>query len=120
MNADRRRYLRTVIDLYLEQPQTPATARRADWAIAAGFYQQGTPLDLVLHTIRLTTLRRLRRSGDSDGSTLEPIHSLAYYRSVLAALPLDALDPGYIAYVAHACLVPRPEKRGLAAKTPRF
>jgi hypothetical protein len=121
MNADRRRYLRTVIDLYLEQPQTPATARRADWAIAASFYQQGTPLDLVLHTIRLATLRRLRRSDDSDGSTLEPIHSLAYYRSVLAALPLDALDPGYIAYVEHqhACLVSRPEKRGLAAKIPR-
>jgi hypothetical protein len=122
MNADRRRYLRTVIDLYLEQPETPAIARRTDWAIAASFYQRGIPLDIALHTIRLATLRRLRRTGESEGGTLEPIHSLAYYRSVLATLPPDALDPGYIAYVAHqhACLVPRAEKRGLAAKIPRF
>jgi hypothetical protein len=124
MNTDRRRYLRTVIDLYLDQPGTPATARRADWAVAASFYQQGTALDLVLHAIRLATLRRLLRTSDGDagGGTLEPIHSLAYYRRVLATLPPDAFDPGYIAYVArqHACLIAGLQKRGLAARIPPF
>jgi hypothetical protein len=121
MNAERRRYLRTVIDLYLEQPQAPAIARRADWAIAASFYQQGIPLDVALHAIRLATLRRLLSTGEGEVGPLEPIHSLAFYRRVLATLTPDALDPAYIAYVAHrhACLVPRPEKRGLAAKIPR-
>ena len=120
MSTDRRLYVHTVIGFYLEQPQAPAAARRADWAIAANFHQQGTPLAHVLHAIRLATLRRLLRSGE-HGDTLEPIHSLAYYRTVLATLTPEAFDPGYIAYIAyrHGGLVPRPEKRGLAAKIPR-
>lgn len=122
-NTDRHRYLRAVIDLYLDQPGTPATTRPADWAIAACFYQQGMALELVLHAIRLATLRRLLRAGDDgEARPLEPVHSLAYYRSVLATLPPDAFDPGYIDYVArqHACLVAGLPKRGLTAKIPRF
>jgi hypothetical protein len=120
-HPDRRLYLRTVIACYLDQPDTPAAARRADWAIAASFYQRGIALDLVLHTIRLATLRRQLRTGDGEAGPLEPVRSLAYYRSALATLPADAFDPGYIAYVArqHADLVAELQKRGLTAKIPR-
>jgi hypothetical protein len=93
---NRQLYLRAILDLYLAQPDTPAKAQRADWAIAASFYQRGLPLEIVAHAIRLATLRRLERDGDP----LEPIHSLAYYRRVLDSLTPEALDPGYIAYVA--------------------
>ncbi len=36
-------YLRTIIELYLAQPDTPTKAKRGDWAIAATFYQLKLP-----------------------------------------------------------------------------
>lgn len=101
---NRQLYLRAVLDLYLAQPDTPTQARRRDWAIAATFYQRRLPLETVAHAIRLATLRRLARPA---AEPLESIHSLAYYRSVLESLTADALDPGYISFVAfkHARLL---------------
>jgi hypothetical protein len=52
---NRQLYLRAILDLYLAQPDTPAKAQRADWAIAASFYQRKLPLEIVAHTIRLAT-----------------------------------------------------------------
>jgi hypothetical protein len=97
---DRRNYLRTVIEIYLDQPDTPTTASPSDWAVAATFFQQRLPLQTVTHAIRLPTLRRHLRDSTTP---LEPVHSIAYYRHVLATLkPLksDDLDPAYIADVA--------------------
>ena len=51
------------------------------------------PLADLLHAIRLATLRR-RFTGPHP-----PIHSLAYYRTVLHALSQTELDPDYVSYV---------------------
>lgn len=95
----RGQYLTALLRLYLEQPDTPASARRSDWAVASHFYSQGVPFDAVAYAIRLATLRRLLR--DPDAEPLQPIRSLAYYRQVLNALSPEELDPGYVAYVNH-------------------
>ncbi len=91
-------YLAEVIRLYLRAPDTPAKARRRDWAIATTLYRRRIPLRIVAHAIRLATLRRHLR--DARYGPLEPIHSLAYYRAVIDQLDPAALDPGYIDYVA--------------------
>ena len=90
-------YLQKVIDLYLEAPDTPQRARRADWAIASTFHQRGVDLGQLAHVIRLASLRRHRRAADLDD--LEPICSLAYFRPLLERLQRQPHDPGYVEYI---------------------
>ena len=92
---DRRHYLAVVIRLYLESPGAPPQASRADWAVATTLYNREIPLETLAHVLRLATLRRHR-----PGEDLEPVHSLAYYRTVLDHLTPEALNPGYVEYVA--------------------
>ncbi len=91
-------YLAEVIRLYLGAPDTPRKARRRDWAIAGTLYKRGIPLETVAHAIRMATFRRHLR--DPEYGRLEPIHSLAYYRTVIDQLDPLALDPGFVEYVA--------------------
>lgn len=95
---NRQDYLAALLRLYLEQPDTPDLPRRGDWAVAADLYRQGVPLETVAHAIRLATLRRLQR--DPAAPPLAPIRSLAYYRTVLATLTPEDLEPTYVAYLA--------------------
>jgi hypothetical protein len=90
-------YLRNVIALYLDAPDTPDRARRADWAIASTFHQRGVSLDDLAHAIRLAILRRHRREARLED--LEPICSLAYFRPLLEHLRHQPHDPGYVEYV---------------------
>ena len=91
-------YLAEVIRLYLVAPDAPRKARRRDWAIAETLYRRGIPLQTVAHAIRMAALRRHLR--DPALGPLEPIYSLAYYRTVIDQLDPLALDPGYVEYVA--------------------
>ena len=112
-------YLAEIIRLYLLAPDTPDEARSRDWAIAGTFYRQGIPLQTVAHAIRLAVLRRHRR--DPDLGPLEPVHSLAYYRTVLRQLDPLALDPGYIEFVAasyESCAAKRWRCHKTAATSP--
>ncbi len=93
----RTEYLKAVIRVYLSTPGTPGRARRSDWAVASTFHQQAVPLETVEHAVRLATLRRRLRDLSQGG--LEPIHSLAYFRQVIASLTPEALDPSYVDYV---------------------
>jgi len=95
--VSRDEYLRNVIALYLETPDTPRRPRRADWAIASTFHQKGATLDQVAHAIRLATLRRHRREPGLE--ELEPICSLAYFRPLVEHLRRQPHDPGYVEYV---------------------
>ena len=90
-------YSEEVIRLFLQQPDTPATAKRSDWAVAAAFHHQGIPFYIIAYAIRLATVRRLQR--DSDNRPLQPIRSLAYYRTVLESLDPDELDTGYVGWI---------------------
>ena len=91
-------YLAEVIRLYLRAPDTPEKARRHDWEVAGTLYRRGVPLQTLAHAIRLATLRRHLR--DPENGPLEPVYSLAYYRTVIDQMDPLALDPGYIEYTA--------------------
>ena len=95
---NRRDYLAALLRLYLEQPDTPDVPRRGDWAVAADPYRLGIPLETVAHAIRLATLRRLQR--DPADPPLAPVRSLAYYRTALATLTPEELEPTYVDYIA--------------------
>jgi len=97
MTDRRRSYLAAAIRLYLDSPGAPRRASRSDWAVATTLYNRGIPLGVLAHVVRLATLRRHR-----PGTALEPVHSLAYYRRVLDQLTPEALEPGYIDYVARS------------------
>jgi len=95
MTDRRRSYLAAAIRLYLDSPGAPRRASRSDWAVATTLYNRGIPLGVLAHVVRLATLRRHR-----PGTALELVHSLAYYRRVLDHLTPEALEPGYVDYVA--------------------
>jgi hypothetical protein len=92
----REQYLAQVIRLYLQAPDTPRKARKADWAIATTFYRRGIPLADVEHAIYLASLRRHRRG---QPLTHEPICSLAYFRPLLEQLQHQPHDPDYVDYI---------------------
>jgi hypothetical protein len=91
----RQSYLREVIRLYLQAPDTPSRAARSDWAVAADLFARNVPLTAIAQAIRIASLRRRLR----EGTPLPPIGSLAYFRRVLEQLAPDELDPDYAAYV---------------------
>jgi len=95
--SERSAYLAAIIRLYLELPGAPRHASRSDWAVAATLWARAVPLDTLARVFKLATLRRLR-----PGEPLEPVHSLAYYRRVFDHLTPEALDPGYLDYVARS------------------
>ena len=95
MNRDD--YLKKAIALYLQAPDTPSRAHRADWAVAITFFQRGVDLEDLAHAIRLTAMRRHCR--ESDLPALEPICSLAYFRPLLELLRQEPHDPGYVEHV---------------------
>ena len=110
-------YLDRVIRLYLDAPDTPEKARRNDWAVAGSFYQRRIPIAIITHAVQLTVLRRHLR--DPTQPSLEPIHSLAYYRPLIDHLLQVPPDAGYVDYVAFRCRLllrtrtpATPKKRG--------
>jgi hypothetical protein len=94
----RRDYLQQLLRLYREAPDTPATPRRRDWAIASELYRRGVPLQVVEQAIQLAALRRHLREPELE--PLEPIRSLAYVRPLVEELQRAPLDPDYLDYVA--------------------
>lgn len=104
-------YVAAVIDAYLTAPDTPNRASRSDWAIATALSNQGVPLQTVVHTIRLATLRR------QGSANLGPISSLAYFRHVAQRLTKNDLEPTYVAYVNSRCHLPIPKQEPDASKT---
>jgi hypothetical protein len=109
----RNSYIAALLRLYLDAPDTPRRAARADRRLAAELYRQGVSPEHFAHAIRLATLRRRHRSHP-------PIQSLAYYRAVLQRLSQDELKPDYLDYVRDAHLrlrlssEPRPDSHNPA------
>lgn len=87
-------YVSAVVDAYLSAPDTPSRPSKTDWAIASNLFNRHIPLDVVLHAIRLATLRR------QDSGNLGLISSLAYFRQVATRLANEELETSYVAYVS--------------------
>jgi len=89
-------YAASLICLYLEQPDTPATPTSADWEIAHDLDRAGLPLGVMRLAMQIAFVRR-RLSANSPNLT--PIKSLAYYRTVAANLTPQERTPEYAAYL---------------------
>jgi hypothetical protein len=90
-------YLRQVLNLYLEAPETPHQVRRSDRTLAITFYQQRIPLADLRYAIAIVSLRRARR--DIRLPSLDPISSLAYFRPTVERLQQQPVEPGYALYI---------------------
>ena len=97
--VDRAQYVATVLQMYLELPETPSKARPYDRDRASEFYNSRVPLSLVESALLLGSLRRLGRPPESP--RLSPIRSLAYFMPVLEELTSNPLPDGYLEYLRY-------------------
>ncbi len=80
---DAEQYVRTVLNLYQQLPETPAL--------------RGLPLLLIETAFLLGSLRRLLRPPEA--AALSPIHSLAYFGPVIDEVLHNPVPDTYIEYL---------------------
>ena len=74
-------YVRAVLNLYVQLPDTSPPARLKDRALADHFFDRQIPIDIVETALLLGSARRIfRRPAPA------PIRSLAYFQSIIEEL----------------------------------
>ena len=96
---DAEQYVRTVLNLYQQLPETPALPSSRDRFHAHQLQQRGLSLSLIETAFLLGSLRRLLRPPEA--SVLSPIHSLAYFGPVIEELLHNPVPDTYIEYLRH-------------------
>ena len=89
-------YVRTVLNLYVQLPDTSPPARLRDRALADHFFDRQVPFSIVEAALLLGSARRIFRSP-----TPAPIRSLAYFESIveeLLALPSPPDDVRFVRF----------------------
>jgi hypothetical protein len=90
-------YTATVLNLYLELPDTPLRASIQDQRLAQRLFETGIPLSVVEAALLLASLRRLCRP--SDVPPLPRVRSLAYFQPVIDEIQQNPLPDGYVGYL---------------------
>src|SRR5437899_6326132 len=96
---DAEQYVRTVLNLYQQLPETPALPSSRDRFHAHQLQQRGLPLTLIETAFLLGSLRRLLRPPEA--SVLSPLHSLPYFEPVIGVLLHHPLPDTSIEYLRH-------------------
>src|SRR5436853_6828818 len=94
---DAEQYVRTVLNLYQQLPETPALPSSRDRFHAHQLQQRGLPLLLIETAFLLGSLRRLLRPPEA--AALSPIHSLAYFGPVIDDVLHNPVPDTYIEYL---------------------
>jgi hypothetical protein len=97
LDRDAEQYVRTVLSLYQQLPETPALPSSRDRLHAHQLQQRRLPLTLIEAAFLLGSLRRLLRPPDAPA--LSPIHSLAYFGPVIEELLHNPVPDTYIEYL---------------------
>lgn len=97
MSAESEEYVHTVLDLYLQLPQTPSRYSRLDRHLALDWYQQQIPISVVETAFLLASARRLVRN--QTARPLGPIRSLHYFLPVLDEVRRTQLPSSYLRYL---------------------
>jgi hypothetical protein len=97
LDRDAEQYVRTVLSLYQQLPETPALPSSRDRLHAHQLQQRRLPLALIEAAFLLGSLRRLLRPPDAPA--LSPIHSLAYFGPVIEELLHNPVPDTYIEYL---------------------
>lgn len=90
-------YVRTILRLYQQLPETPTQPSSRDCFCAHQLQQRGVPLDLIESAFLLGSLRRLLRPPGAP--PLPPIRSLAYFHPVIEELLHTPIPDSYIEYL---------------------
>jgi hypothetical protein len=99
METDPGLYLKTILDLYLALPETPARVSRSDRSLASHLFQQHVPASTVEAAFLLASARRLSRPNNAPA--LGPIRSLHYFLPVIEEITHNPLPKGYLDYLRH-------------------
>jgi hypothetical protein len=89
--TDRQIYVRTVLTLYVQLPDTSPPARLRDRALADHFFDRQIPIDIVETALLLGSARRIFRHPAPA-----PIRSLAYFESIVEELLAQPSPPDYL------------------------
>jgi hypothetical protein len=90
-------YVASVLNLYLQLPETPLKASSNDRQTAAALQARGVPLFAVESALMLASVRRLGRSPEL--LPLSPIRSLAYFLPVIQEILNNPIPEGYLGYL---------------------
>ena len=97
MNPENQSYVKSVLQLYLDLPQTPARASRLDHRLAEQFCDRGVRFQDIELAMLLATARRLLRSPEAPA--LGPIRSRHYFLPVLAEVTQQPPSEDYLPYL---------------------
>ena len=86
-------YVLAVLTLYIELPDTPASASPLDEAWARRFHQRGIPVGVIEAALLLGSLRRRDRLPDAP--PLAGIRSLAYFQPIIEELSRTPVSESY-------------------------
>ena len=99
LDNEAEQYVRTVLNLYQQLPETPLLPSSRDRLQAHTLQQRGLPLTLIETAFLLGSLRRLLRPPDA--TPLSPIHSLAYFEPIIEELLHQPVPTNYTEYLRH-------------------
>ena len=99
LDNEAEQYVRTVLNLYQQLPETPPLPSSRDRLQAHTLQQRGLPLTLIETAFLLGSLRRLSRPPDA--MPLSPIHSLAYFEPIIEELLHQPVPASYTEYLRH-------------------
>ena len=97
MASSRIQYVKTVVDLYAQLPETPQRPRPQDYQLAYQLYDRRIPLSVVESSLLLASARRLLRNPQAP--RLSPIRSLYYFLPVIEELLQNTISADYVRYL---------------------
>jgi len=90
-------YTATVLNLYVDLPDTPLRASLQDQRLAQRLFETGVSISVVEAALLLATLRRLCRPADVP--PLPRVRLLAYFQPVIEELQANPVPVGYLGYL---------------------
>jgi hypothetical protein len=99
---NRPEFVKVILDLYLDLPDTPKRFNRFDRSLAASWFDQGISILQIQHAMTLAQVRRASRP--SADPPLGPIRSLHYFAPVLREIILQPLPTDYFRYLQRKLL----------------
>ena len=108
MSVESEEYVHTVLDLYLQLPETPSRYSRLDRHLALDWYQQKIPLAVVETAFLLASARRLVRN--QTAGPLGPIRSLHYFLPILDEVRRTQLPSSYLRYLRRKVFAAQAQK----------